>query len=306
MNYAPIIIFAFKRLDSLKNTVDSLLSNAEAKDSILYIFVDGAREGHEDEEEKVTAVRAYVKRIDGFKNVIWKFAEKNKGLAESVISGTTEVIDKHGKVIVVEDDLYVSKSFLRYMNEMLDRYEDDERVMQVSGYGSRLAGAKGYPWDAYMNWRAQSWTWGTWKDRWYTIDWKVSDFLQLKASPGMRREFCRRGSDLYGMLRDYMSGKTNSWAIRFCYSMYKQGRYSVCPVRSLVRNDGFTSDAMHCYTYNRYKIDFEEFHEGDFSLPPHIEPDRKLMREAVRYWTIRYRIYGKIRTCFMKLARRKH
>ncbi len=301
MNYAPIIIFAFKRLEPLKNTVGSLLSNAEAEHSDLYVFVDGAREGHEDEEEKVAAVREYVKGIDGFRSVTWKFADKNKGLAGSVISGTTEVIEKHGKVIVVEDDLYVSRSFLRYMNEMLDRYEDDGRVMQVSGYGSRLTPPRGYVWDVYLNWRAQSWTWGTWKDRWQAIDWEVKDFQQLKANIRKRHEFCRRGSDLYGMLRGYMTGKNNSWYIRFTYSMYKQKRYAICPVRSFVRNDGFTPEATHCNAYNRYKIDFEEWHEGSFSCPSHIEPDRQIMRDAVKYWSIRYRIYGKIRTYLMKL-----
>lgn len=301
MQYAPIIIFAFNRLGSLKQTVDSLLRNSEARDSDLYVFVDGARKDREGEAVKVSAVQEYVKMITGFKSVTWKFADVNKGLATSVITGATEVINKHGKIIVVEDDLYVSQSFLRYMNEMLDKYEVDGRVMQVSGYGSKLTRPCDYTWDVYLSERAHSWSWGTWKDRWETVDWEVKDFAQLKACRKMQKAFCRRGSDLYGMLKGYMEGRNNSWYIRFNYSMYRQRRYAVCPIRSLVRNDGFTAEATHCNAYNRYKIDFEVWHEGSFSVPSRMEPDERLMQRSVRYWSLRYRIYGKLRTYLMKL-----
>lgn len=304
MEMTPVVIFAFNRLESLKSTISSLLANREAAESPLFVFVDGAREDHEGELEKVRAVQQYVLSITGFKSVSHRFSDVNRGLAKSIISGTTEIINRSGKVIVIEDDLYLSQSFLRYMNEMLDRFEDDDRVMQVSGYGARLTRPCDYTWDVYLNERAHSWTWGTWKDRWETVDWEVKDFPQLQASRKQQRAFCRRGSDLYGMLKGYMEGKNNSWYIRFNYSMYKQHRYSVCPVRSLVRNDGFTAEATHCNTYNRYKIDFEEYHEGQFSVPEHIEPNERIMRDAIKYWSLRYRIYGKLRTYWMKLTRR--
>lgn len=303
MKLAPIIIFAFNRLDVLKNTIASLAANDEARDSDLFVFVDGARPDKEGEVEKVKAVQEYVKAINGFKSVSHRFSNSNKGLAASIISGTTEIISKYGKVIVVEDDLYLSQSFLHYMNVMLDKFEEDERVMQVSGYGSKLTRPCGYTWDVYLNERAHSWTWGTWKDRWDTVDWEVKDFTQLKANRKLQRAFCKRGSDLYGMLKGYMEGKNNSWYIRFNYSMYKQHRYSVCPVRSLVRNDGFTAEATHCNTYNRYKIDFEEYHNGLFSIPKHLAPNERIMRDAVKYWSLRYRIYGKLRTYWMKLTK---
>lgn len=301
MQLAPIIIFAFNRLDSLKQTVQSLLKNEEAKDSALYVFVDGARSHKKGEADKVKAVQKYVHSIRGFKSVSYTFSNENKGLAKSVIDGTTEIINQYGKVIVIEDDLFLSKSFLRYMNEMLIRYEKDERIMQISGYSSKLKKLYSYEWDAYLSERAHSWTWATWKDRWDTVDWEVKDFAQLRANRKLQRNFCKRGSDLYGMLRGYMEGRNNSWYIRFNYSMYKQQRYAVCPVRSLVRNDGFTTEATHCNAYNRYKIDFEECHDGVFSVPEHLEPHERIMSDAVRYWSLYYRIYGKLRTFWMRL-----
>lgn len=300
---APIIIFAFNRPEALKNTVSSLLKNEEAQASDLYVFVDGARLNKEREEEKVKAVQDFVKSIKGFKNTQYFFSKENKGLANSIINGTTQIIEKYGKVIVVEDDLYVSSSFLRFMNEMLDRYEKDERIFQISGYGSRIKRPSDYLYDIYLNERAHSWSWGTWIDRWNTVDWDVKDYEELKKSRSEQNKFNKRGSDLFKMLKGYMEGKNNSWYIRFNYSMYKQKRYSINPFRSLVRNDGFNSEATHCNTYNRYKIDFEEKHQGDFIVPIHIEANEAIMKEAVKYWSIPYRIYGKIMTFITKIRK---
>lgn len=69
MNLAPIIVFAFNRLDTLKNTINSLLQNEEAKLSDLFVFVDGPRENKQGEKEKVKAVQEYVKNIIGFKKL---------------------------------------------------------------------------------------------------------------------------------------------------------------------------------------------------------------------------------------------
>lgn len=301
---SPVVVFAFNRADALRNTIAALAANAEAADTDLYVFVDGPREGREGEAAKVDAVRSFVTTITGFRSVTHVFSETNKGLGPSIIAGVTDVINRHGTAIVVEDDLVVARSFLKFMNDMLNKHENDKRVMQVSGFGCKVKKPMDYRWDAYLNERGHSWTWGTWKDRWDTVDWEVKDFEQLKASKILQKKFCKRGSDLYKMLKGWHDGKNKSWYIRFNYSMYKQGRYCVCPIRSLVRNEGFTAEATNCNAYNRYKIDFAEYHSGDFLLPEgDLQPDERLMKEAVKYWTIRYRIYGKIMTYLYKLKK---
>ena len=296
----PIIIFGFNRAESLRRAAEALLANAEAAESDLFVFVDGPRKDKAGETEKVNEVRKCAESIRGFKSLTCSFSEQNKGLAPSIISGVTQVINQYGRAIVVEDDLVVSKSFLRYMNEMLDKYESDDRIMQVTGFGCKIKKPADYSWDVYLNERSNPWSWGSWKDRWDTVDWEVRDFPELKGSLKKQLAFCKRGSDLYSMLRDYMDGKNSSWWIRFNYSMFKQQRYAVCPIRSLVRNEGFTKEATNCNGYNRYEVDFEESHKGDFLSPERLKPLELIMREAVRYWTIRYRIYGKLMTYIHK------
>lgn len=291
---SPIIVFAFNRLDSLSSTIKSLKENPEAKESDLYVFVDGPRKHKPDEKYKVSKVQEYVRGISGFKTVNYTFSIENKGLATSIIEGVTQVIDRYGKVIVVEDDLVVSKSFLRFMNQMLQAFEKDDRIFQISGFSTKITHR--IEGDIYLNGRAQSWTWGTWKDRWEQIDWEVEDFPELSSNRTLRKSFNSHGSDLFGMMKRFKEGKISSWYIRFCYAMHKKGKYTVCPAKSLVRNDGFSSEGTHCNNYNRYKIIFNKEHVEDFIIPNDLKPSPVILKEAIKYWSIPYRIYGKIMT----------
>ena len=252
---------------------------------------------------KVGDVAKIAHAVTGFKSVTVNALPVNKGLANSIISGVTEIIEQYGRVIVVEDDLIVAPSFLTYMNQFLDKYKHDYRIFQISGFGVKIKPPTDYNYDIYMHIRAQSWTWGTWKDRWETVDWKVSDFIELSRKKKKQRAFNKGGSDLFGMLKGYMNGVNNSWYIRFNYSMFKQKKYAIVPVKSLVLNEGFGAEATHCNTYNRYKVDFQGEEKKYFTSPSTIEPDIRLYQQAVKYWSIRYRIYGKIMTLIYKLTK---
>lgn len=298
---SPIAIIAFNRPDSLKAALTSLAANPLADQSDLFVFVDGPRENKLGEDEKVNKVKVVAEGATGFRSVTIIASEYNKGLAKSIIDAATKLVNQYGKVIVVEDDLYLSPSFLTYMNTMLEAYKDDPRVMQVTGYSTVIRRPDRFNCDHYLTRRAHSWSWATWKDRWETVDWEVKDFEELAASKAKQRAFCKYGSDLYGMLKGWKTGQNNSWFVRFTYSMHKQGRFAVAPIQSLVRNDGFGGpDATHCKGYNRYKVDFMTEFKSDWDIPYHIEWNKRLDKEAVRYWSIPYRVYGKIMSKILK------
>lgn len=298
---APIAVVAFNRPDALKSALASLAKNPLAENSDLFIFIDGPRENRPDEKEKVQHVKMVAESAMGFKSVTIKASEQNKGLAKSIIGATTELINQYGKVIVVEDDLYLSPSFLTYMNTMLETYKNDSRIMQVTGYSAKIRHPEHFHCDYYLTRRAHSWSWGTWKDRWETIDWEVKDYDVLAVSKEKQKAFNEYGSDLFGMLKGWKTGANNSWFVRFCYSMHKQGRFTIAPICSLVRNDGFGAEATNCKSYNRYVVDFQNIYKEEWRLPKHIEWNKKLDKESVRYWSIPYRIYGKIRTKLSEL-----
>lgn len=232
---SPIVLFTYRRIPI--KTIESLLQNSLACESDLYIFSDGYK--NENDFKDVLEVRKYLKTIDGFKVVKIIEAERNKGLANSIIAGVTDTINKYGKVIVLEDDLVVSTDFLEYMNTALNFYENDQNIWSISGYGPKLPCLENYKNDLYLSPRGSSWGWATWKDRWSSVDWEVEDFDKLKHDKQMRKEFELGGDDMYKMLELQMLGKIDSWAIRWCFSQFIQNKYSVYPVKSKIINDGF-------------------------------------------------------------------
>lgn len=130
--YAPIALFTYNRADKTKRAVESLLQNIEAKNSDLFVFSDGPKTP--EKKAGVEENRKYIHTISGFNSVHIIEREKNWGLANSLIAGITEVINKYGKVIVVEDDLILSPYFLKFMNDGLEKYKDDDRVGAINAF----------------------------------------------------------------------------------------------------------------------------------------------------------------------------
>lgn len=289
---SPVILFAFNRLEAVRRTVESLLQNTEAADSELFVFVDGPRDHVPTDRDKVGAVQEYVKTIQGFKLVVYTFAEKNKGLGASVIAGVSQVIKQYGRAIVVEDDLYCGKNFLAYMNQGLERYAENKEVFSVCGYTNRVKRPEGYSYDAYACVRSSSWGWGTWSDRWESVDWLLEDWAACEAHA---KDFNRwGGSDCYGMLRDWHEGKNQSWAIRFCYSQFVQGKVAIFPMVSKVANEGFDGQGTNCKGWSRFKYDFDTSEKKDIRWPKEVALNRTLLHSALSYHSISRRIYSRI------------
>lgn len=236
--FAPVILFTYRRVP--KDTIESLLKNGLAKESELFIYSDGYKS--DVDKNDVLEVREYLQTIKNFKSITIIEARNNKGLANSIISGVTEVIDKYGKVIVLEDDLIVSNDFLEYMNDALKFYKDDNKIWSISGYGPKLPCLKDYDKDLYLSPRGSSWGWATWQDRWDSVDWAVKDFKKLKHNKQIRKEFEIGGNDMYKMLELQMLRKIDSWAIRWCFSQFIQDKYTVYPVKSKIVNNGFNDN----------------------------------------------------------------
>ena len=292
--FAPIALFCYKRLDTLTQTIETLQQNHLATESELFIFSDGPKKATD--EPVIAAIRTYLKSITGFKQIIITESAVNKGLATSIITGVSEVINKYGKIIVLEDDLLTSKNFLLYMNQGLNYFENNQKVFSVGAFSIPIRGVKANT--IYFTQRADSCGWGTWHNRWSIIDWEVKDYPALIKDRSIQKAFNRMGSDMTGLLIKQRKGKTNSWAIRWCYHQFKHDLFSVHPVVSKIKNIGFASpEATHTKeSFNRFEtqLDSNDNIATDFNVPIRLE--KNIIRQFVRPYTIPNRIWYKIRT----------
>ncbi len=249
MVLAPIVLFVYNRPWHTRQTVEALQKNELATDSELFIFADGPKENAtEEQKEKIRQVSEYIHQITGFKQIIIHESAYNIGCADSIIAGISSVFEKHDKIIVVEDDIVTSRYFLKFMNEALDFFENNDRIFSVSGYtfpSKTMKIPANYKKDIYLSYRHGAWGWGTWKKRWESVDWEVTDFKEFSENIELQKAFNRGGADMSGMLKAQMEGKIDAWDIRFDYSLFKQNKFNVRPVKSLVTNAGLDNSGTH-------------------------------------------------------------
>src|SRR6202012_1512106 len=124
-NLAPIALFVYNRPEHTRRTISYLQKNLLAEESRLYVFSDGPKT--EADKAKVEEGRQLAKGATGFKSVKVVTRNENLGLANSIISGVTKLVNEYDKVIVFEDDLLSSPYTLDYFNEGLGRYAHEER-----------------------------------------------------------------------------------------------------------------------------------------------------------------------------------
>jgi len=250
---APVVLFTYNRPEHARETIESLSRNRGAKNTDLFVFCDGAKD--ERDAANVKLVQDYIRNLhlsSCFRSIEVSFAQKNMGLANSIIRGVSRVLESHDEVIVLEDDLVIGAGFLEYMNEALAFFRENKTIWSISGYAPPIELPKDYAHDLYVTPRACSTGWGTWADRWQAVDWAVADYQQFKVDVCRRLAFNRGGLDMSAMLDAQMQGKMDSWAIRWCYSQFVHGSLTVYPVHSYVKNIGMDGSGTHSGVSEKY------------------------------------------------------
>jgi hypothetical protein len=252
---APIALFVYKRPAHTRRAVEALKRNALASKSDLVVFSDAARDGSE--RHAVQEVREYLKRVDGFKSVHINERSTNAGLAESIISGVTQVCEAHGRVIVLEDDLVTAPSFLNFMNAGLNLYESSESVGSIHGYWYPLSIR--LPQTFFLR-GASCWGWATWSRAWSHFERNGVALLAELERRKLTGAFDLGGAMPYtSMLRNQIAGKVDSWAIRWHAAMFLLGMLQLSPSASLVKNIGFDGTGSHGVLSDVYDVEPASF-----------------------------------------------
>lgn len=301
-NFAPIVLFTYKRLNTLRLTIDALRNNYYAKDSDLIIFSDAAK--YENDSKSIIEVRKYLKTIHGFKSIEIYEANENKGLANSVIDGVSKVFENNESIIVLEDDLVTTPNFLTFMNQAIEEFKYEKKVFSICGYSFDLA-VVGYPIDSYFLNRSWPWGWASWKDRWQEIDWSIQDYDSFKIDKKRRKQFSALGSDVNTMLDKQMNGQIDSWAIRWTFHQFKTSKISLFPVKSLISNAGFDQYATHTTgSQNRYIPKLDDGKKTNFLFPNDRTINPQYQKKFNKKMGIISRIKSKIESLLQKIGKR--
>jgi hypothetical protein len=261
MKLAPIVLFTYDRLWHTQKTIEALKNNELANESELIIYSDGAK--NKSVYESVSQVRDYVETVDGFKKVTIISRDKNWGLANSIIEGVSQVIKKYGKVIVLEDDLVTSPFFLKYMNDALEFYKDENEVMHISGYMYPIDNKNLN--DTFFIKPDTCWGWATWDRAWKYFKKDTNYYLNI-FSKKMIKDFNLNGSfDHFKQIKANKNGRINTWAIYWYASTYLQNGLSLHPSKSFVSNIGHDGKGVHCVKTSIYDVNLVDNYAITFS-----------------------------------------
>ena len=262
---ADILVLAYNRPAHLKRLLESIASNEGAESSSISISIDGPK--NQPDREKIKQCNDVANFNYGFKKIKVINHDRNRGLADSVIDAVSTSFLKCERLIVLEDDLVISKSFLNFMNSGLEKYQSYDRVASIQGY--QYPGIKLSNGPVFLR-GADCWGWATWRDRWRDTDFDSDLLISGFNTPQLRNEFDFGGNKPnFDMLLDQSKGRLNSWAIRWHASQFLRNRLSLFPETSLVQNLGADGSGTNSGDNNVFLTAVSD--EYDFKLPDLIQ-----------------------------------
>ena len=264
-NLAPIVVFSYNRPDHLRRTLEALAKNEWADRSVLYVFCDGPKaDASPEQKERIARNREVARSITGFRELHVVEREKNVGLKNNIVGAVTEIVNRYGRIITLEDDVVSSVGFLRYMNDALELYKDDEKVMHVSAYF--YANKETLPETFFYRVPYPGGGWGTWKRAWdHYSDDSAALYEYWKTRWDEFNVF--GGTSLQQQLEDNFTGRINTWFVKWHAVLLQMGGMSLFPKKALTTNIGFDGSGSNCYVTDKFYIEHPLEHVNVYRIP---------------------------------------
>jgi hypothetical protein len=245
----PIIFLVFNRPDTTKKVFEVI---RQVKPPQLLVVADGARNNKPGEAEKCAHVKKIIDTVDWDCQVLTNYSDRNLGCNKRVSSGLNWAFSLVDKAIIIEDDCLPTLSFFPFCEELLEKYQDDRRIMTISGdnfqFGRRRRTNDSYYFSIYNH----CWGWATWRRAWeqYDIDMKLCPKIvndnwlkDILINPYAVKYWQNKFQTTY-------ENKIDSWAFRWTFACWVQSGLTILPNVNLVSNIGFNSAGTHLNNSN--------------------------------------------------------
>ena len=272
---APIGLTVYSRLNHLKRAIDALKRNSLARDSILHIFSDAPREG---DEEAVSRLRDYIKSIDGFNDVVVTERQKHSRIKNNR-GGQQYLLDKYGKMVWMAEDIVTGTGFLEFMNNALEHYRDEERVISITGYTPAIELPAGYEHDVFFLRRFNAWGFGIWSKKYKMINQELdkNEYRMKIKDKLFYKQLVLNGQDIPAMVDMEVNGVIDALDVKIMYQQAMYEWYTVYPRRSLVQNIGHDGSGLHCGMTNKFHHDELWDKTHGFKYTDEIQDDNRIV-----------------------------
>ena len=237
---APIVLFIYNRPEHTRRTLEALNKNIGADRSALYVFADGPKENASAADLLlINQTRDVIKEKSWCQKVNLITRGNNMALEDNVIDGVSDVINRHGKAIILEDDILTAPYFLKYCNDALTIYENTKQIFSINGFM--------FPIDFQAKTETflcpvatSSWGWATWADRWNLFETDPVYVNEIATDTWLKSRF-NVGADNKVIMLKHM----HTWDIRWYYTAFIRNGLGLFTTKSLVQNIGFDGSGTH-------------------------------------------------------------
>jgi hypothetical protein len=241
MNCPPVLFLIFNRPEMTQRVFASIREASPAK---LFIAADGPRNDKPNEAEICEQTRRIIKTIDWDCNVATLFREKNLGCKNAVSSAIDWFFTHVEEGIILEDDCLPSQSFFPYCQELLERYRNDTRIMQICGSNFlKTSLDESYYFSKY----GPIWGWATWRRAWKYYDVDMAHWMIVKQKR-LHYDFCfdedeiRAREEIFDKI---YAGNIDTWDYQWVFTKLIHNGLSITPKENLISNIGFSEEATH-------------------------------------------------------------
>ena len=280
----PVLFIFFNRSHHAQQVFNVL---KQLKPRRLFLAGDGPRTDRPSDAEGCREARELALQVDWPCDLRTRFLEHNLGCKLAVSSAISWFFEHVEGGIILEDDCVPNLSFFAFCADLLERYRDDERVMQISG-NNFLPVRRGGDTSYYFSTLNDIWGWATWRRAWRHYDLSMPNYPEFKKRRLLESFVGEQAiaAWLESYLDEACRADCSVWSSQWTYAMVRQNGLTIVPSVNLVRNVGFDNAGTHSSS-DSWKY-YESFATEDIDTlihPRFILADReadKLRFEVIR------------------------
>ncbi len=242
----PIAFIIFKRPETTRRVFNEI---KKIRPTQLFVIADGGR--NKEEWGACNAARAIIDEIDWPCHVYKNYASVNLGCKQRVASGITWVFEHTERAIILEDDCLPDQTFFPYCETLLERYKDDNRIMQISGSNFQTGNPRFQCNESYYySAIGEIWGWATWRRAWQMYDVNMSLWPQVQKEKILKNIF---GDPAVVSYWEYLlpqiyamknrTGGIDTWDAQWVFCCWIQHGLTIMPKTNLISNIGFGKSA---------------------------------------------------------------